>query len=29
LSKQVGAEISGVDLAAPLPDDVFAKIDDA
>jgi len=29
LSKHVGAEISGVNLAAPLPDDVFAKIDDA
>ena len=29
LSKHVGAEIRGIDLATPLPDDVFEKIDDA
>jgi taurine dioxygenase len=29
LSKYVGAEIVGLDLAKPLPDDVFGKIDDA
>jgi len=29
LSRHVGAEISGVDLAAELPDDTFGKIDEA
>jgi taurine dioxygenase len=29
LSKHVGAEIVGIDLAAELPDDVFRQIDDA
>jgi taurine dioxygenase len=29
LSRYVGAEIVGIDLAEPLPDDVFRKIDDA
>ena len=29
LSEHVGAEISGVDLAAELPDDTFEKIDEA
>src|SRR5215472_6598931 len=29
LSKHVGAEIVGVDLAKPLPDDAFRKIEDA
>lgn len=29
LSKYVGAEIVGIDLAKPLPDDVFREIDDA
>jgi alpha-ketoglutarate-dependent taurine dioxygenase len=29
LSQHVGAEISGVDVAADLPDDVFQEIDDA
>src|SRR3954454_1098597 len=29
LSKGVGAQISGVDVSQPLPDDVFKKIDDA
>jgi taurine dioxygenase len=29
LSKHVGAEIAGVDLARPLPDHVFRQIDDA
>ena len=29
LSEHVGAEISGVNLAADLPDDTFEKIDDA
>ena len=29
LSKHVGAEVIGVDLAKPLPDDVFGQIDDA
>ena len=29
LSRHVGAEISGVDLAAELPDDTFEKIDEA
>jgi taurine dioxygenase len=29
LSEHVGAEISGVNLAADLPDDIFEKIDDA
>jgi taurine dioxygenase len=29
LSKHVGAEIVAIDLAKPLPDDVFREIDDA
>ena len=29
LSEHVGAEISGVNLAADLPDDIFEEIDDA
>jgi taurine dioxygenase len=29
LSKHVGAEIGGVDISKPLPDDVFQQIDDA
>jgi taurine dioxygenase len=29
LSRYVGAEIAGIDLGKPLPDDVFRKIDDA
>jgi taurine dioxygenase len=29
LSKHVGAEVIGIDLAAELPDDVFRRIDDA
>ena len=29
LNEHVGAEISGVNLAADLPDDIFEEIDDA
>jgi alpha-ketoglutarate-dependent taurine dioxygenase len=29
LSPQVGAEVIGVDISQPLPDDVFKTIDDA
>src|SRR5262249_39173175 len=29
LSRHVGAEIGGVDISMPLPDDVFQKIDEA
>ena len=29
LSKYVGAEIKGVDISRPLPDDIFKRIDGA